>query len=123
MYWKDTWLWAAALILCLTLYHFGRQRKLRDENIQFPFSGWHAFPVGLRWAWGRPRRCSGERRRRGSSWRRNVAVDMQALPFWVSAALHLHAHDYDAGAQAAVALVGLLPTLFNAALIVLNVRV
>ena len=32
MYWKDTWLWAATLILCLTLYHFGRQRKSRDEN-------------------------------------------------------------------------------------------
>ena len=122
MYWKDTWLWAATLILCLTLYHFGRQRKLRDENTVSFF--WMACLSLLVCALGIA--LTQMQRRRAAAWLIMAAATplylAQALLPWVVLRFISTRMLYDARRRRRVALVGLLPTLFNAALIVLNVR-
>ena len=116
-------LWAAALILCLTLYHFGRQRKLRDENAVSFF--WMACLSLLVCALGIALTQMQRRRRgrRGSSMAAATPLYLaQALLPWVMLRFISTRLIYDAGRRRRVALVGLLPTLLNASLIVLNVR-
>lgn len=109
-------LWTAALILCLTLYHFGRQRKLRDENTVSFF--WMACLSLLICALGIA--LTQMQRQRAAAWLIMAAATplylAQALLPWVMLRFISTRMIYDAGRRRRVALVGLLPTLFNAAL-------